>query len=144
STSPTWIPTTIPPASRRTEARERIPFLWNRNPLSIHLSAHILIGEPVSTSPEYAPGTGLPPARARCDRRLAEPFLAHRLAHQHADRRRMRAAAHAHQIDLAPELGLDDGQRAHAGMPDRMRRHEAEPEPRRDHGERPVVAVAPV
>src|SRR5215469_6943357 len=33
---------------------EHVPFRWNRNVLSIHALAHILIGEPVSTSPGYA------------------------------------------------------------------------------------------
>src|ERR1051325_8311359 len=33
---------------------ERIPFLWNRNALSLHSLAHILIAEPASISPEYA------------------------------------------------------------------------------------------
>jgi hypothetical protein len=33
---------------------ERIPFLRNRNSLQDHSLAHILVGEPVATSPGYA------------------------------------------------------------------------------------------
>jgi hypothetical protein len=35
-------------------ARERVSFLWNRNTLSILGLAHVLVGEPASTSPEHA------------------------------------------------------------------------------------------
>jgi hypothetical protein len=37
---------------------ERIRFLRNRDTLSIHSLAHILVGEPVSTSPGYALAIG--------------------------------------------------------------------------------------
>jgi hypothetical protein len=33
---------------------ERIPFRWNRNTLSILSLAHVVVGQPASTSPEHA------------------------------------------------------------------------------------------
>ena len=44
--------------------REHVPFRRNRNVLSIYALAHILVGEPVATSPEYA-------LAGRCDRWLS-------------------------------------------------------------------------
>ena len=41
---------------RVTDASEHVPFLRNRNMLWIRCLAHILVGEPVPTSPEYALG----------------------------------------------------------------------------------------
>src|SRR5262249_17480428 len=42
---------------RREDARlEHVPFLRNRNTLSILSFAHVLVGEPASTSPEHALG----------------------------------------------------------------------------------------
>src|SRR5262245_17739730 len=51
-----------------------------------------------------------------------EPLFVHGFAHQRADGRRMRTAAHADQADLAPELGLNDRQRHHARVPGGIRR----------------------
>src|SRR3954451_23097511 len=53
-------------------------------------------------------------------------------------------AAHGHEVDLAPELGIDEGPHHHARMVGAARRHEAKPEPARDHGENPVIALAAV
>jgi hypothetical protein len=39
---------------RATDSLERVPLLWKRNTLSILSFAHVLVGEPASTSPEHA------------------------------------------------------------------------------------------
>jgi AraC-like DNA-binding protein len=50
---------------------ERIPVLMNRDALSIHALAHLLVGEPVSTSPghalEHFPEKWTPVFRRKCD-----------------------------------------------------------------------------
>src|ERR1051325_5591044 len=91
---------------------ERIPFLWNRNALSLHSLAHILIDEPASISPEYAlrcgsispPETGSPHVARNRPPQSARPS---------ADRPRGPAPdppQRAPRADLGPRAGLRAGQ----------------------------------
>jgi hypothetical protein len=53
---------------------ERIPFLWNRDMLQIHSFAHVLVGEPVATSPGHAltMAEGLGPLLSNVSNRLVQ------------------------------------------------------------------------
>ena len=53
-------------------ALERVPFLRNWNTLSVLSLAHVLVGEPATTSPEHARGTTLPGCSNRLRRRIRE------------------------------------------------------------------------
>jgi hypothetical protein len=50
----TLLPTRIEAVQIVPAFREHIPFLRNRDVLSIHALAHVLVGEPVATSPGHA------------------------------------------------------------------------------------------
>src|SRR4051794_225922 len=63
------------------------------------------------------------------NRRLAEPASLHRLLHQRADRRRMRTPADRHEVDLAPELGVNHGAALHERMLGATLGHEAKAKP---------------
>src|SRR5262249_11518816 len=76
--------------------------------------------------------------------RLSHPLRAHRLAHEGANRGRMRPPADGHEVDLSPELRLDQWPRDDTAMVHRIFRHEPEPQPCGDHGQDPVVALAAV
>src|SRR5438067_10533478 len=52
--------------------------------------------------------------------------------------------AHGHQVDLPPELGLDQGTRNHLRITDRVLGHEPEAQTGFDHRENPVVALASI
>jgi MFS family permease len=51
-------PPAAPREARAADGLERVPFLRNRNTLSLLSLAHVLVGEPASTSPEHALAPG--------------------------------------------------------------------------------------
>ena len=82
--------------------------------------------------------------QARGNRFVAKPFFPHGFPHQRAHARRIGSASDRDQIDFAPELRLNHGQRDDAGMPSGIFRHEGKAKSRRNHGQGPIVAFTPV
>src|SRR5208337_365409 len=81
---------------------------------------------------------------ASCDRILPHPVGSHCLANKRANSRRMGTAPHCDDVDLPPELRIDNRPRHDTLVVDAEFRQKTEPHASRAHGQNPVVALAAI